>query len=381
MKMLRLPRSKVLLGSPLPWNVRDEQGLLMLSRGHVIESEHQLELLLQRGAFVDPNEVREIARNAESAQHEAIVSPLNIFGLWDQTTDTLHKLMASGPNQPDFSGHMDHFARHILELVDLNPDIAIYRSVRQDNAKNYYYGYAHSVHTAMLCILMARHLTWSESRMLSLVKAALSMNMTILELQGQMAGHADPIKDKQREAIHMHPAQCSELLEKAGITDDDWLDAVAQHHERSGGGGYPLGRTDPCEMAIALRTADVFMARISPRALRPAMAIQDAVRELHREDKGGPVSTAIIKVLGIYPPGDFVKLASGELGLVVQRTSMLRAPIVSVITDTAGHPVARTIRRDSGSDGYAIVANMTDKTMLMRLPPERLYGFSAAPHT
>jgi HD-GYP domain-containing protein (c-di-GMP phosphodiesterase class II) len=361
--------------------VRDEQGRLLLSRGHVVESEHQLEQLLQRGAFVDAEEVKAVARDAAPVKPKAVEPPPNLFGLWDQTTDELKKLLTDVPEQPDFAGRMDQFAHHILELVDFNTDVGIYRSVRQDNAKNFYYGYSHSVHTAVLCILMARHLQWPKDRMLSLVKAALTMNMTILELQGQMAGQDIPMRDKQRAAIQKHPAQSVELLGKAGITDADWLAAIAQHHERPDGSGYPLGSAELGEMAVALRVADVFMAKISPRALRAALSPQGAVRELYSEDKGGAMSTAIIKEFGIYPPGDFVKLASGELGIVVQRTDNARAPIVAVITDTAGHPVARTVRHDTGQTGFAIVARMTDKALLARLPPERLYGFSTAPST
>lgn len=379
MKMLRLPRSKVQIGNPLPWNVRDAEGLLLLSRGHVVESEHQLELLLQRGAFVDAEEVRLVERNAEPEQAKAPVAPPNLFGLWEQTTEGLRKLLTDVTQQPDFSARVDQFAHHIVELVDFNADVGIYRSVRQDNAKNFYYGYSHSVHAAVLCILMSRHLQWPPDRMMSLAKAALTMNMTILDLQGQMAGQDVPMKDKQRAAIQAHPTQSVELLEKAGVNDADWLAAIAQHHERPDGSGYPLGCKDVCEMAVTLRVADVFMAKISPRALRAALSPQEAVRELYREDKGGPLSTAIIKEFGIYPPGDFVRLASGELGIVVQRTGNARAPIVAAITDTAGRPVARTVRHDTGQAGFAIVANVTDKTMLMRLPPERLYGFSAAP--
>lgn len=381
MKVLRLPRSKVQVGFPLPWNVRDEQGLLMLSRGHVIESEHQLELLLERGAFVDVEEVKALARAALPEQPKAMVSPPNLFGLWDHTTDELQKLLTHVDQPPDFSGRMEQFARHLLDLVDLNADIAIYRIVRQDNAKHFYYGYTHSVHTATLCILMSRHLGWPQSRTMSLVKAALTMNMTIVNLQGQMAGQDVPMKDKQRAAIHKHPELGVELLQKAGVIDADWLAAVAQHHERSDGTGYPMGCTDICDMAVALRVADVFMAKISPRALRTTLSPQEAVRELYREDKGGPISTAIIKEFGIYPPGDFVRLASGELGLVVQRTGNARAPTVASITDTSGHPVARTVRHDTGQTEFAIVASVTDKAMLMRLPPERLYGFSTAPRT
>jgi hypothetical protein len=120
------------------------------------------------------------------------------------------------------------------------------------------------------------------------------------------------------------------------------------------------------------------MAKISPRALRAALSPQEAVRELYREDKGGPISTAIIKEFGIFPPGDFVRLASGELGILVQRTDNARAPVVASITDTAGHPVVRTLRHDTKEPGFAIVGNVVDKSMLTRLPPERLYGFSVA---
>jgi hypothetical protein len=124
---------------------------------------------------------------------------------------------------------------------------------------------------------------------------------------------------------------------------------------------------------------DVLTAKISPRAVRESLSPQEAVRQLYREDKGGQISTAIIKEFGIYPPGDYVKLASGELGVVVQRTANAKAPIVAAITDTQGHPIAKTLRRDTGLPEFAILATVSDKTMLKRLPPERLYGFSMVP--
>jgi hypothetical protein len=279
----------------------------------------------------------------------------------------------------DFPARLDTFALHLVAVFDLNPDIGIYRSVRQDNAQNYYYGYTHAVNTAMLCILMARHLKWPTPSVMSLVKAALTMNVAILELQGQMAAQDHPMRDKQRAALRLHPAQAVEMLQKSGVADTDWLNAVAQHHEHVDGTGYPSGRTDVTELAAALRVVDIFMAKISPRTLRSALAPKEAITQLYKEDKGGPLSTALIKEFGIYPPGDFVKLASGELGIVVQRTANARAPIVASITDTSGHPVAKTVRHDSGLAEFAIVESVSDKTMLKRLAPERLYGYSAAP--
>ncbi len=378
MKLLRLPRSKVQLDAPLPWNVRDEQCHLLLSCGHVIESEEQLDALLQRGAFVDVEEVRSSLLVAHPGHQDAVAAPLNLFAYWDQTTDELKKLLTRVDKQPDFSGHADQFARHLVELVDLNPDYGIYRCVRQDHDQHFYYGYLHAVHVATLAILMARHLEWPRDRMMSLVKAALTMNLSILDLQGKIASHDDPVTDVQRAAIRQHPDESVALLEKAGVKDADWLAAITQHHERNDGTGYPSGCTDIAEMAAALRAADVFIAKISPHTQRPTLTPQEAVRDLYREDKGGPLSTAIIKAFGIYPPGDFVKLASGEFGIVVQRTENAKAPIVASITDTNGHPVSRTLRHDTGQAEFAIQGHVTDTSLLKHLAPERLYGFSKA---
>lgn len=63
---------------------------------------------------------------------------------------------------------------------------------------------------------------------------------------------------------------------------------------------------------------------------------------------------------------------------MVQRTENAKAPIVASITDTTGHPVTRTLRHDTGQAEFAIVGNVTDKSLLKHLAPERLYGFSKA---
>lgn len=375
MKVLRLPRAKVEVGSPLAWNVRDEAGKLLLSKGHVIGSEHQLDLLLQRGAFVDFEEVRATSQRTEAAAPTD--SPLtrapNLFGIWDKTAAELQALLTD-VTTPDLAERMQRYALHVLRLVDINPDIALYRCVRQEHVQHYWYGYEHSVHTAVLCVLMARQLQWPVDRMMSLMKAALTMNVSILELQGQMAGQDFPMRDRQREKIQQHPGMAVDILRKAGISDEDWLAAIAQHHERSDGSGYPAGQKELHEMAVALRVADVLMAKISPRVLREGLSPQMAVRQLYGEDAGGPWSTAVIKQFGLYPPGDLVHLASGELAVVVQRTGNVKAPIVAAITDAAGHASTKTVRMDTGAKEHAIVRVENDKTLLKRLAPERLYG-------
>ncbi len=95
MKVIQLPRSKVHLGEPLLWNVRDAQGKLLLSKRHVIASERQLDELLERGAFVDVEEVKASAQDALPLDAKKISVPPNLFGLWAETAEDLRTWNAS----------------------------------------------------------------------------------------------------------------------------------------------------------------------------------------------------------------------------------------------------------------------------------------------
>lgn len=96
MKLLRLPRSKVRLREPLPWNVRDQSARLLLSRGHIVESGSLLGALLARGAFVDIEEARAIAHLEEMPEKErvklsALKRPQNLFSLWEHSAQALRQ--------------------------------------------------------------------------------------------------------------------------------------------------------------------------------------------------------------------------------------------------------------------------------------------------
>lgn len=379
MKLLRLPRSKVRLGEPLPWNVRDESTRLLLSRGHIVESEEQLDALLARGVFVDIEEARAVAHLEEMAAKEratlsTLNRPQNLFSLWDHSAEEMRKLMGRVPETPVLPGQVSEFAARLIELVDKDVDMALYHMVRQESAHLYYYGYNHAIHTAVLCLLLTRRLQWAPARTMSLMQAALTMNLPILQLQGIMAEQDEPMRESQKAQIRAHPQLAVQWLTQAGVTDTDWLTAIAQHHEHVDGAGYPQGLTEIADIAVALRVADVFMAKISPRKLRAALPIQEAARQLFREDHGGPLSSAVIKEFGIYPPGDVVKLACGEIGVVMRRTDSAKCPIVAAITDEIGHPTVHTVQRDTAQPHYAITGSVADKSLVARMPPERVYG-------
>jgi hypothetical protein len=123
--------------------------------------------------------------------------------------------------------------------------------------------------------------------------------------------------------------------------------------------------------------ADVFMAKISPRAERGALTIQDAARQMFNEAGGSQAAAAIIKEYGLFPPGNFVKLASGELAVVILRGPTAHTPVAAAITDKSGVPTIATVRRDTGQAAFAIKGLAPADATLMRIAPERLYGLAS----
>lgn len=71
----------------------------------------------------------------------------------------------------------------------------------------------------------------------------------------------------------------------------------------------------------------------------------------------GPCATlaeALTKVLGLFTPGTFVKLANGEIAVVHRRSAAANAPLVASITNGSENPYMKPLRRDTQQKDFAI---------------------------
>jgi hypothetical protein len=132
------------------------------------------------------------------------------------------------------------------------------------------------------------------------------------------------------------------------------------------------------DSARLLRAVDIYMAKISPRAKRPAIAPQTAMRQQFQGASGDPLSMAMIKAVGIHPPGSMVQLQSGEVAVVTRRPLTGTHPRVATLSDRQGRPSPETHQRDTAQPGYAVQAPVLDNALFPRVLPERVYGLITA---
>jgi HD-GYP domain-containing protein (c-di-GMP phosphodiesterase class II) len=373
MQLTTLESVKHLLrvGVPLPFNVRNTDHTLLLACGQIVGSSEKMEALFERGMLVDIAELQTPAERIQQA------SAKELPALWQQSMDRVGQVLCSLPTEA-LDAAIDEVARPMLSLVERDPDLALFQVLCQPPNQHARYGSNHSMHCAIAALLAAQRMGWDAPDVQRAFKAALTMNVSMLELQGQLATQTEPLTQPQREAIQAHPMQSVKMLELAGIKDPIWLTAVAQHHETGDGKGYPLGLSEATPLAALLHQCDVYTAKLSPRKSREALTADVAARRLFAASPANPTAAALIKEFGLYPPGCIVTLASGETGMVVRRGLSAHAPLVAAMTNERGTALSEPLQRDTSKPAYAIVATLGGDSTRFSIPPEKLMALVCA---
>jgi hypothetical protein len=379
--LLQDVRDLLEFGTELPFSVLDPQDRLLLKVGQRLIDEAQFDALVDRGAWVDKL-LADVVRAARGGGAGAPVSdagaagkqPVSLFDRWEHLIWEYDKLSRGLARSQLAGSTVLVFWDDLRQLVDTDPDVALFFCMRQNDNRFALYAQQHAIHCAVLCLLAARLLGWPVDRIDALCCAALTMNLAMQDLQAQLAEQEDPPNTRQRERINSHPEGSVDLLKVAGVTDPVWLLTVLQHHEQDDGSGYPKGLRNISPPARLLRLADVYMAKVSARAKRPAMAPLQAMRQLFQQHPGDPLAAAMIKSVGVHPPGALVQLQSGEVAIVIRRPAAGPHPVVATLGDRHGRPCAETHRRDSALPEYAVQGPLLDTRFYARVLPERVYG-------
>jgi hypothetical protein len=185
-------------------------------------------------------------------------------------------------------------------------------------------------------------------------------------LQDTLHRQASPLSEAQWVEVRRHPAQGVELLERAGVEEPVWLEAVLHHHERLDGSGYPERLSDAqlTKGARLVAIADIYSAMVRPRAYRDALLATSALRQIFLE-RGRLIDAALaevfIKEVGVFPPGALVRLASGEVAVVARRSEDASHPPVLVVLSRQGTPLSRAIERDTRQAEYAIAETLPQR--------------------
>jgi HD-GYP domain-containing protein (c-di-GMP phosphodiesterase class II) len=355
-KQARVDGELLSVGQALPFDVFAKNGFLLMKKGFYILTDEQKKKLLQTGVTqVAAEEKPEEAQYGESSEEKHLLP-----GPFDEMTHLYLRtrgLLRHAFSVRDFSAAIQSVAQSIIQLAEHQPD-ALIASILLVPFREY--APAHSVHTAALLALLTRRMNLPANHREILLCAALTMNIALVELQNELFAQEEGLNADQRQAIQAHPLLSSAILREAGVTDELWHTLVQTHHESWIGNGYPfaLDREHILPPAHILHLADIACAKLTPRRYRSALLPATALGHIfQRKDAefDSAFTTLLIKELGIYPPGSFVKLSSNEIGVVTYRGNKPSTPQVAALRKLDGMPYGEPLIRESRNPAFKVV--------------------------
>ena len=93
---------------------------------------------------------------------------------------------------------------------------------------------------------------------------------------------------------------------------------------------------------------------------------------LDENQQADAAGSAIIKAVGIYPPGSFVRLASQEVAVVLRRGRRANEPLVASVLSRIGLPLGEPALRDTRMKPHEVTAGVAPHEVKLRLHLQRL---------
>lgn len=390
MKVVPLAPEGLRIGRPLAFTVRDASGVVLLARGAAIQTDKQLQLLQSRPLYVDMAESETVRRAVNGQLDRMFLQDVALGRIADAKPNydaipsaaarAAPELPPDWPNlqmrlrlllvDPRSAGWLERLRQvrdDILAQVDRHPDRALMRLVHDASNEFQDYSANHSLLTCVLVSLSCRQLAgWDPLWHDALTLAALTMNLAFTQLQDELARQVGPLSENQQRALDGHPGNAAALLEEVGVADPLWLYAVRHHHSAPPGpiAGRPAGEL----LARLIRRADRYAARLSPRKSRPASSATVAAQAALLDEGGhtDEAGQALIRTLGLYPPGVWVRLSCGEIALVVGRSAVAKAPLVVSLVSRTGLALAVPALRNTRLPAYEVTGSVAPGQVKVR---------------
>lgn len=402
-RLIEISIDAVPIGTPLQFALRSNSGHLLASKGYTITSRSELEKIRTRGLglAIDMNESDAALRsylqrvnsmilddaslaNIAMARIESFssgtIEPMTVAGgfpdFWAYQT-RLHAVLTH-PDPATFQQRIGSIQKELSHFITKYPDASLTAVVHLSSRELSQYSAMHSLLVWVIVSMTARFaLRWEDVLVDSLGKAALTMNIAMTQLQDKLSLQRGPLTSEQRRIVEDHHEMSRTQLMALGVEDTVWLDAVFYHSDKTPG---PLHERSPGQqLGRLIQRADVLGARLAPRAHRPPMPTPAALLASYFDETQQPdeAGAAIVRTLGIYAPGSYVKLANGEVGVVVRRRlgrpgTMGRCPRVLILINKDDFPLTAHVERDTALPEFAIAGPVDVAHIRVSVPLEKL---------
>ena len=285
----------------------------------------------------------------------------DLLSLWSDLEAGLAIILASPGSIQEFEPRVWQYDRWMQGLLARDTDVGLYLLFQLAGHSAVGYSASHALVSAVLCHLIAGELALPPGERDSLVHAALTMNIAMTALQDQLAVQVEKPSLLQQVAIRGHAGKGGSLLDNMGIRDPLWLQTVVLHHDEGTERGDLRAVPPEKRLARILRVVDRYAAMISPRQSREGRTATDSLQSIvaRASDQEDVIGQALVRVVGLCPPGTFVRLESKEVAVVMRRGPRPESPQLAVVLSESGQALKPPRLHESNTGSVTIRNSLT----------------------
>lgn len=234
----------------------------------------------------------------------------------------------------------------MVQSVVRNPDGMIWLA-RLKSVDSYTYD--HGLNSAIYLIAFGRHLGLPEEQLQTIGTAGLMLDVGMIKLPRPLLEKRGKLTPAELKIFQNHVAHSVEIVSASKDASKDLQVAVAEHHERFDGSGYPNGLSgDQISMLGGMAgLVDSYTAMISVRPYAEQKSVQQALNDLYtlrNKSFKADLVEEFIQCVGVFPVGSLVELNTGEIAVVVsQNRSRRLKPRVMLVLDSQRQSFANPV--------------------------------------
>lgn len=184
------------------------------------------------------------------------------------------------------------------------------------------YEYLHGPSVCILSVMLGKWLKLEHQRIYKLAIAAFLSDIGKAKVSQNILRKSEDLNLFESVQARRHVDYSKNVLEFSGTFDDDIIKAVASHHERMNGSGYPdrKNKDDIMLESRIIAVADTFHALVSNRPYREAYTIFEATEilwQLAYNELDTKVAERLVKFITSYFVGRQVILSDGRIGEII----------------------------------------------------------------
>lgn len=230
---------------------------------------------------------------------------------------------------------VDALSALLLESSQFNATASLLAAAEIDNMN-----VLHAVNVSTLSMIIGRELQLSHDEIRFVGMAGLLHDLGEQRIPVRILRNRTRLSQEELQELQLHPDYTVEQLRRLCQFPNEILDIIRFHHERLDGSGYPgqlRGSQIPLPARILL-VVDEYDSLIHKRRESESLMPSEALGQIYAKTKTqfpDDVVVALIKTVGVYPPGSIVELSDGKIGLVLSLNTESRMKPMVLLYDAS----------------------------------------------